>query len=158
MINSATLLTLWNRLSSFPGGRFIFSKLIGFLVPYSGSICPKVVTLKPGVAEVILPDRRSNRNHLRSLHAIALTNVAEIASGLAILTAIPPNAQGILRGFEIQFQKKARGPIRASTQIPVPVEVSEAIEMRVPVELKDASNDVVVTAVATWRLRQKSST
>ena len=79
------ILHLWRRLSPYPGGKWLFAKIFSRAVPYSGSVGPRIRVLEPGRAEVEIPDRRSNRNHLGSVHAIALINAAEQASGLAML-------------------------------------------------------------------------
>ena len=67
---------LWDRMSPFPGGKTVFSRLVGRMAPYTGTIRAKVTRLGPGTAEVVMPDRPGVRNHLRSVHAIALANLA----------------------------------------------------------------------------------
>src|SRR5918994_859976 len=53
MITAGTqLLSLWRRLSPLPGGPWLFSKLFGFAVPYSGSVRPRIRVLEPGHAVV----------------------------------------------------------------------------------------------------------
>ncbi len=59
---STQLLGLWRRLSPLPGGAWLFSKLFGFMVPYSGSVGPRIRVLEPGHAVVEIHGRRSNRN------------------------------------------------------------------------------------------------
>src|SRR5215204_625918 len=115
-----TLLRLWGRLRALPGGTWLFSQIFGWRVPYSRSVRPHIRVLTPGHAEVDIPDRRGNRQHLGSIHAIALLNVAEQASGLALLTALPDGIRGIVTQISIQYFKKGRGSIRAVCDVAPP--------------------------------------
>jgi acyl-coenzyme A thioesterase PaaI-like protein len=147
----AELLDLWRRLSPLPGGPWVFSKLFGFAVPYSGSVRPGIRVLEAGHAVVEIPDRRSNRNHLGSVHAIALTNLAEITSGLALMTGLPSTVRGIVTSLSMTYHKKARGPIRAVAHVAVPA-VSEDRDFDVTAECFDREGALVATGQVRWRL------
>jgi len=140
---------LWERLSPYPCGKWLFSKLIGFAIPYTGSIQPRVVALKPGHAVVNLHDRRKVRNHLRSIHAIALANLAEFTTGLATLSGMPQGSRAILTGLEVEYHKKARGTLKAEC-ISTPPSNDENQSLRVKTTIVDAQGDVVASGTATW--------
>jgi acyl-coenzyme A thioesterase PaaI-like protein len=149
---SARLRDAWRRLSGIPGGRRLFDRLLSWMVPYSGSVRPRVLELEPGRAVVSIRERRRLRNHLHSVHAIALANLAELASGLAMTLALPARIRGIPVRIRIDYVKKARGTIIAHGSASPPAAIPVATEADATAELRDEVGDVVATAVVTWKL------
>jgi acyl-coenzyme A thioesterase PaaI-like protein len=135
----------WNRLSALPGGKRLFDQLLGRMVPYTGSIHPHVEEMRAGYARVYLDDRRAVRNHLRSVHAIALVNLAELVANLALIGGLPPGGRMIITGISIDYLKKARGRITAECQVEVP-QTLERREYPIPVSLRDAKGVEVARA------------
>jgi len=124
------------------------------MTPYSGTIGARVAELEPGWCRVTLRDRRRVRNHLASVHAMAVANLAEMASGLAVLVGLPPGVQGIVTGFSISYLKKARGLLTAECRVSGGgLNVTTEREYEAPVSITDTQGDVVAHATARWRLR-----
>jgi acyl-coenzyme A thioesterase PaaI-like protein len=147
----ARLLKLWRTLSPLPGGQWLFAQIFSWMVPYSGSVGPRVRVLEPGHAEIEIPDRRSNRQHLGSVHAIALINVAEQASGLAMLVGLPDGIRAIVTQISMQFLKKARGTIRAVSTVAIPA-ITADTEIDVTADCLDPEGTVVARATVRWRV------
>ena len=144
----------WDRLAPLPGGRWLFGRVLRMTNPYSGAVGARVEVLEPGYAKLTLRDRRAVRNHLDSVHAIALANIAELASGLAMLTGLPPTVRGIPTALSIQFLKKARGLLTAEARVAIP-HVTTDTQYDVTATVCDQSGDVVARATVNWRLGPK---
>lgn len=117
---SAQLRQAWDTLSTKPFGKQVFSWMFGNMVPYTGTIGAQVVELEPGYAKLVLRDRKGVRNHLNSVHAIALANLGEATSGLAMSVGLPDEARAIVTKLSIEYLKKARGPITAECRVEIP--------------------------------------
>ena len=144
------ILSSWRRLSALPMGKALFSRSIKSMVPYSGNLGARIDVLEPGHCRLTIPDRRANRNHLRSVHALALANSGELCSGLAMLTGMPAHLRGIVTKIETEYVKKARGTITVEAQPTLPSEPNDAFVVRA--ELKDSRGDVVARFAATWKI------
>jgi acyl-coenzyme A thioesterase PaaI-like protein len=147
----AKLLNAWRRLSPLPGGRWMFTQLVKWMVPYTGSVSPRVEILEPGYARISITQRRRLEQHLGSIHAIALMNVAEFASGAAMTTALPAGYRGIVTKMSIEYFKKARGTVTAESRPQLPNLTVEG-EYDFTSEITDQKGDQVARAIVRWKL------
>ena len=150
-----TTLTKWKILSKLPGGRWMFARLLGFFVPYTGTIGANVLSLRPGHAKTALNDRRSVRNHLGSVHALALGNLGEMTLGLAMIALQPKNGRFIPIRLEMDYVKKARGVLTCEVDLPY-VDWPENAEWPCEALIKDESGDTVCKVVAHFKVGKKS--
>jgi acyl-coenzyme A thioesterase PaaI-like protein len=148
------MLARWRRLSRLPAGKTLFSIGVGRMARYTGTIQPRVVELRSGYARVRMRDRPAVRNHLRSVHAIALMNLAEVTSGLAMLAGLPDDARAIITNLAIEYKKKARGPLEAECST-TPPSTTERREHVLEVGIRDSSGDEVARATARWLIGPK---
>lgn len=145
------ILLQWEKLSALPLGGMIFDKLIGFKVPYTGTISPHVERLGIGKATISIREHRIIRNHLNCVHAIALMNLGELAGNLAVMTAQPKGTRWIVTKMQMEYLKKARGKITAESHAP-DIDWTQVGEVTGVTELKDEAGDVVARSFATIKI------
>ena len=133
---------IWDTLHRVPGGKKLFSWIIGYVAPYSGSIQARVSDLRVGYAQATMRDRPRLRNHLRCLHAIALSNLAEFTGNLALAYSIPGDARFIVTGMNMEYFQKARGNITAICCSEMPEDNAKR-EVRISIDLKDEKGALV---------------
>lgn len=152
-------LALYRRFVRMPAGHWLFSRAICFKAPYFGSISPRIDLLEPGRCEASLRHRRKLTNHIGTVHAIAMCNLAELAGGLMTEVSIPASMRWIPKGMQVEYLKKAVGTLRA-TALPMqpPVEASEGYALPVEVLVRDVGGETVFRAeIAMWVSPRKAS-
>jgi len=146
-----TALQLFRRLRGSAPGRWLFARIVCLRAPYFASIAPRIDVLEPGRCVVRLRDRRGVRNHIGTVHAIALCNAAELAGGLAIDAALPATLRWIPKGMQVRYLKKAQGTLRATAVVPPIDATAGAQEVHTKVEVLDGNDAAVFDAdIAMW--------
>jgi len=141
------LLGLYHRMTRWPFGHWLFSRAFCFKAPYFGSISPRVVALEANRCEATIEDRRKVRNHIGTVHAIALCNLAELCMGAMAEASIPAGMRWIPKSMSVQYLKKARGRMRGVATPTIPFAVSAAgYELPVQVDVFDPAGERVFCA------------
>ena len=146
------VIQMWKRFGNNPLGRRFFNFLLARTVPYSGTIGAQVLSLENGLVKIALKDKRKIRNHLNSIHAIALANLGELASGLAMMSTIDSSTRAIVVNLEIEYLKKARGELLAVGRANTPDTITTRIENIVEAEITDSEGDIVSKLKVHWLL------
>jgi acyl-coenzyme A thioesterase PaaI-like protein len=129
-----------------------FSSSIGTVAPYFSTIDPVFVELRPGLAQVRIPNQRKVHNHIGTVHAIALCNGAELVAGTCTDVSIPAGARWLPVGMTVQYLAKAKSDIRVVTEADA-VDWSQPGNIDVPVAAYDAEGLKVFTAVITMNVK-----
>ena len=71
-----------------------------------------VTALEKGKCEIVIKKRRGVTNHIKTVHAIAMCNLAELCAGLCIQGTLPKNLRWIPKGMKVQYLKKANSDLK----------------------------------------------
>lgn len=154
---SSQALRLFQRYGASAPGRWLVSRLICFRAPYFASIAPRIDLLETGRCIVRIRDRRAVHNHIGTVHAIALCNMAELAGGLATDATIPDSMRWIPKGMRVRYLHKAIGTMIATAQVPSIAVASTGADVIVHVDVRDGSGDIVFDAdITMWVSARKS--
>ncbi|MDM1278005.1 MULTISPECIES: hotdog fold domain-containing protein [Acinetobacter] len=149
-------LNIWQKLQNKPAGKRIFSKLLCLKAPYFSSISPVFETLQPNFCQVSIKKHRAVLNHLSTVHAIAMCNMAELAGGTMTDATVPHTHRWIPKGMQVEYIKKATTDLIA---IATPAEPNflwnEGSDYLVNIEVKNTAQEVVFRAVITMWVSPK---
>lgn len=143
-----TLLDVWRRFERLPAGRALFTWMVCRKAPYFASIQPRFEELRSGFARVSMRKRRAVTNHIGTVHAIAMCNLAELAAGTMTEASIPRTMRWLPKGMQVEYLKKAETDMEATATLG-PVEEGAARDVPVLVEVRDRSGAVACRATIT---------
>ena len=138
-------LKLYQSLTHLPLGKIIFSKMLCFLTPYFSSIKPSIKELKINRCVVFMKKRRAVTNHLKTVHAVAMCNMAELAGGLMTEISLPQGKRWIPSGMTVKYLKKAKSNLIAIAD-GNELDWDKEGEVIVPVGITDDNNELVFSA------------
>lgn len=149
-------LKLWNSFKNKPAGKWTYSKLLCLKAPYFSSISPIFEELRSNYCEIKIKKHRAVLNHIGTIHAIAMCNMAELAGGTMTDVTVPSTHRWIPKGMTVEYLKKAETDLVA---IAKPAEEnfkwSQGSDYLVNVEVRDTANSIVFKAVITMWVSAK---
>jgi acyl-coenzyme A thioesterase PaaI-like protein len=142
---------LYRATERLPFGRAIFTELFKRVAPYFQTIPATIESAKPGLVVATMRDTRRVRNHLGTVHAIAMCNLAEMTMGLAAEATIPTSHRWIPKSMGVQYLAKAQGTLTATATLPLPEPLGDKQEITVPVAVTDRGGREVFHAdIVIW--------
>lgn len=140
------LLSSYRALERVPLGRHVFSGVYRLAAPYFITIPATITHVEPGEARARMWQAPWVRNHLGTVHAIALCNLAEYTMGAVAEASIPETHRWVPRGMSVEYLQKARGTMHARATLVVPPDLGERAELPVEVSVADDAGTEVFTA------------
>lgn len=145
----ASTLELYKKVTALPLGKRIFSVVYGQKAPYFASIHMQVQEMKPHLGQVLIPKRRSVKNHIGTVHAIAACNGLEAAMGLLAEATCPSDMRWLPKGMDVNYLAKSTTALTCFAET---TEADWANGPDVPVRVKAVTTDGTVTVEGTIHL------
>lgn len=148
------VMELYRSFQKFPLGNYLFLKAVCLKAPYFSSIKPELLHFNEGEIEIKLPKRKAVYNHIGTVHAIAMCNLAELCGGLCIDSVIPKDKRWIPKGMSVDYLAKATTSLIGKCKVS-----KDSIQLgdnKVLVEVFDSSEKIVFRANINMYVSEKS--
>jgi len=133
------------------------SFLLGRGVPFVGTGGLRVDEITQQRVVIHVANRRRVRNHLKGVHAAAMSLLAETATGFAIAMHIPDDKFQVIKSLNIDYLERAHGGLTAVAELgPEQIEAIRSQpkgEVAVPVTVTDEKGATPIACEAIWAWR-----
>lgn len=155
MSETPRVLAAFRTASRFPLGRQLFSQAFRFAAPYFRTVPATIESVEPGTVVATMRHLPWVRNHLGTVHAIALCNLAELTMGVVAEATVPTTHRWIPKGMTVAYTAKAKGTMRAVAQLKLPEPLQDKQEVPVDISVTDPQGVEVFTAqILIWVTRK----
>lgn len=150
-------LSIYRKLEKYPFGKWIFLRLTCFKAPYFGTVKPLFTELKPGRCVIFMKKRRAVTNHIKTVHAIAMCNIVELAGGMCIDISLPKEKRWIPRNMTVEYITFAKTDLIGVCEIDLQQLSSWDMKKLFPVvvNLNDTSGKIVMRGTVEMYLSMK---
>lgn len=138
----------------------VLSKAFGKVVPYVGTTGVYYETVEPNKVVVSLNNTKAVQNHIGSVHAVAVTLLAETATGFILGVNLPSDRILLIKSYSVNFYRPLKkGQIAAIATLTdeqrLAILNTPKGEMVIPCVIKDRESDserdsIVVEMTWAW--------
>jgi acyl-coenzyme A thioesterase PaaI-like protein len=138
---------------------FLLSKGFGRIVPFFGTAGIRIEELSHNRVVMTLANTRRVQNHIKTVHAAAMTLLAESATGILMGMNVPDDKYLVIKSLHVDFQKKATGRMKATATL-TPEQVQSAQndaegEILVSVSVSDEGGNEPIACQMLWAWKPK---
>lgn len=142
----------------------ILSKAFGKVVPFVGTAGVYYEQVEPNQVVVSLNNTKAVQNHIGSVHAVAVTLLAETATGFVLALNLPSDRILLIKSYSVNFYRPLKkGQVAAiatlSDEARLEILNTPKGEMVIPCVIKDRDSDSdrdSITVAMTWAWIPKS--
>ncbi len=142
--------------------RWLFNRVLWRTVPFNNPHQLKVIRFEPNQLTIEAPYIKSNRNHVKGMHACLLATLCEYAVGLSLLLQIDPKQYRLLlKSIRMEYHYQARSKVRidwgideaALKVITDALKEKEVLVETFTAEVYDETGNHICTGEIEWQLK-----
>ncbi len=144
----------------------IFNIGLSRLIPFNRPHGFQVIEIADDKIKTRLPYKTKNLNHIKGLHACALATLCEFTTGLFLISKVGfTSYRIILKNLTVDYQYQGKTDAFASftlsdewvnKNIYQILEKEDSVLIDCPVEIWDAKDALLCTAIVQWQLKEWS--
>ena len=123
-------------------------------VPFTGTARLDFCVMTPEKVEIAIANEHRVQNHIKGVHAAAMTLLAETATGMVVGMNVRDDCLPLAKELKVQFKRRTQGDMRAvaslSPQQRQLMQSQDKGEVVVPVTVTDASGEAPIVCEFIW--------
>ena len=123
-------------------------------VPFTGTARLDFAVMTPEKVEIAIANQRRVQNHIRGVHAAAMTLLAETATGMVVGMNVRDDCLPLAKELKVKFKRRTKGDMRAVAQLTAEqrqlMQTQDKGEVVVPVTVTDASGEEPIQCEFIW--------
>ena len=123
-------------------------------VPFTGTAGLDFVTLTPERSEIRVANKRPVQNHIKGVHAAAMSLLAETATGMVVGMNVRDDCLPLCKSLQVNFKKRATGGLTAKAHLTAAQRAAMASEtkgeVRVAVTVTDEAGVEPIQCEFVW--------
>ena len=127
--------------------------LLSQAAPYFSTIPVQFTEVRHAFATAVLKNVPEVRNHIQTVHAIAMCNLAEMVGGLVTDYALPEGRIWIPKGMTVRYVAKAKTDLIGTCDATAIDWANVLGDVTVPVRVRDTSGKMVFEADITMNVK-----
>jgi uncharacterized protein (TIGR00369 family) len=140
---------------------WLLSMFFGRIVPFFGTAGIRIEELTASRVVMTITNRRAVQNHIGTVHAAAMTLLAESATGILMGMNVPDDKYLVVKSLHVDFQKKASGALKAVASLTAEQQHAAQNdaegEFTVHVSVSDAGDNEPIACQMLWAWKPKRS-
>lgn len=150
-------LSIFKKMEKYPLGKRLFSKIVCLKAPYFSTVKPLFTELRPGRCVINMKKRHAVTNHLKTVHAIAMCNIVELAAGMCTDVTLQPDKRWVPRSMTVEYITFAKTDLTGVCEIDPAALAAWDMKTLFPVEvnMNDTTGKTVMKGIVNMYISLK---